>query len=116
MNILRTAFMIGSAVSAAKALGAFEQSNLDKVMDYAGLVRKPRGFARVLTPLGFVGIGAVIGAGTAVLVSPQLRGQVTQKLNQLRSEEGRQEAMGHGSSQRSNVTRDRPHMSSPTGS
>src|SRR5687768_16760448 len=94
MKLIKTALLIGTAagaVSAAKAFGAFEmlpKVNVDTMLDYAGLMRRPSGMSRVLGGVGMLGLGAAIGAGAAVMLSPSLRSSVIKKLEKVGEDAG----------------------------
>jgi len=81
MNFTKTALATGSAIGARKLIEAAENLELDDILRFIGLVRRPGSLSRILPAIGLVTVSAAVGAGAALLLAPssgtKLRARLT---------------------------------------
>lgn len=90
MKLIKTAMFIGSAMSAiaaAKKLSGFD--DVDSLLQAIGLSRRPSTLRRVAAPAAWIGLGAAVGAGTAVMLDPAIRENVIGRLGRVGKSVGR---------------------------
>jgi hypothetical protein len=70
MNVLKALGTLGSLVGAQQAAKAVHGFELNDLLGWVGLERRRSTSATILPAIGFVTLGAAIGAGIALLVAP----------------------------------------------
>ena len=70
MNFTKTALAMGSAIGARKLIEAAESLELEDILDFIGLERRPGSVSRILPAIGLVTVSAAVGAGAALLLAP----------------------------------------------
>ena len=70
MNFTKTALAMGSAIGVRKLIESAEGVNLDDLLNFIGLERRPGSASRLVPAIGLVIVSAAVGAGTALLLAP----------------------------------------------
>jgi len=89
MNIGKMALALGSAIGAREAVKAVQNLGSSDILGAIGLERRRSETGDVFTVLGWIGLGAVVGAGAALLFAPssgaELRSQLSDQLDSAKS-------------------------------
>jgi gas vesicle protein len=76
-------------IGAQRALSTVRDFDLNDALHLIGLSRRPTAMEQSLPVIGFVAIGAAIGAGTALLLAPcsgsELRGRISDRFSDAKS-------------------------------
>lgn len=70
------------------ALGSYIAKNYDvddfgRVLGMVGLQRRQGSFGRLFGSMGWAVVGAGVGAGVVLALSPELRGRISKRVNEL---------------------------------
>jgi hypothetical protein len=76
---------IGTAIAASRVAKSVSSIGLDDVLGTVGLSRRR---SHVLENIGLIALGAIVGAGTALLLAPASGRQTRQKIGQEASRLG----------------------------
>ena len=89
MNVSKALWTLGSMIGAQQAAKAVRGIELNDLLGYIGLERRPSAFARALPALGLVAVSAAIGAGAALLLAPssgeELRARLSDGLDDMKT-------------------------------
>ena len=89
MNLSKALWTLGSVIGAQQAAKAVRSVELNDLLGYIGLERRPSALARALPALGLVAVSAAIGAGAALLLAPssgeQLRARLSDGLDDVKT-------------------------------
>ena len=89
MNLSKALWTLGSVIGAQQAAKAVRSVELNDLLGYIGLERRPSAWARTLPALGLVAVSAAIGAGAALLLAPssgeQLRARLSDGLDDMKT-------------------------------
>ena len=108
MNLTRLALALGSA---ADSISSVQQMGVDDLLGLVGLARRHSAFGRVMPVVGLIGFGAVLGAGTALLLTPssgkEMRAKLSDKFDAAKSKvEGKLLAAEASASNAAHAARD----------
>jgi hypothetical protein len=80
-SFIRSALALGSMVGAQRALSTVREFDINDALHLIGLSRRPTALEQSLPAIGYVAVGAVIGAGTALLLAPCSGTDLRQRLS-----------------------------------
>jgi len=87
--LLRSVMLMGSAYGMRQAAKLVGDLDIDDYLGRVGLARKTSLGGQLLPAAGLVAIGALVGAGTALLLAPSsgtaLRSRVSGRVDELKS-------------------------------
>jgi len=81
MDLLKTAWAMGSALGMSELSKAIERVNVARVLGAAGLERKPSTLSQLLPVAGLITVSAAVGAGVALLLAPSSGSQLRARLS-----------------------------------
>ena len=82
MNFKKALITIGSLVGAQQAIGALRRLETNDLLGLIGVERRRSAAQSILPAVGWVSLGAAVGAGTALLVAPSSGAQLRQRLSE----------------------------------
>lgn len=89
MSFAKFALALGTTVGARQLLRSVQDFGPTDILRTVGLERRRSTLDRLLPALGWVGVGAAIGAGAALLMAPssgkELRGRVSQQIGEAKT-------------------------------
>ena len=81
MNVSKALWTLGSLIGAQQAARAVHGFELNDLLGLVGLERRRSTIQMILPAIGLVSLGAVVGAGTALLVAPSSGADLRQRLS-----------------------------------
>jgi hypothetical protein len=89
MNLSKALWTLGSVIGAQQAAKAVRGVELNDILGYIGLERRPSVFSRAFPALGLVVVSAAVGAGAALLLAPssgeELRARLSDGLDDVKN-------------------------------
>jgi hypothetical protein len=110
MNLSKIALLIGCAAAARKLFESGRHFDVDRALGGIGLARRHTASERILPVLAYVGLGAAVGAGVALIAAPssgrELRSRLGERLDEAkhRIQKRREELRGEQYSSSGNGT------------
>ena len=90
MNLSKIAMATGAAIATRQAVQGIQKFTVDDLLCGVGLERRRSPMSKLIPAVGWLGLGAVVGAGVALLCAPssgkELRSRVSDKLGQVKDE------------------------------
>lgn len=88
MKSSKIALAVGCALAANQLIKAARRLDLNRALGKIGLERRHTPSERLVPALGFVGVGALVGAGVALMMAPssgeQLRSRLSDRLDRAK--------------------------------
>jgi hypothetical protein len=88
METKKLLISLGTAIAASKLVKSVSSIEMDDVLGTVGLARRRSGGSDFLMGLGLVAAGAVVGAGTALLLAPSTGSETRRRLSDQASKLG----------------------------
>jgi len=82
MNIKKALWTIGSLIGAQQAMKAIRRLETNDLLGLVGAERRRSTAHSLLPAVGWVSLGAVVGAGTALLIAPSSGEELRQRLSE----------------------------------
>lgn len=82
MKFSNVLWSIGSLIGAQQAVKAARKFGVDDLLGFVGLQRRPAAAQLILPAIGLASLGAVVGAGAALLMAPSTGANLRQRLSE----------------------------------
>jgi len=82
MNISKALWAVGSLIGAQQAIKAARSFEANDLLGVIGLQRRRSAAQAILPAIGLISLGAVVGAGAALLIAPSTGSELRQRLSE----------------------------------
>jgi hypothetical protein len=81
MDFAKTILAIGSAIGIPELIKSAEGVELNDLLGFVGLERKPSSLAQIMPAIAMITVSAAVGAGVALLLAPSAGSKLRAKLS-----------------------------------
>ncbi len=82
MKFSKALWAIGSLIGAQQAVKVARRFEIDDLLGFIGLQRRPSAAQLILPAIGLASLGAVVGAGAALLMAPSTGADLRQRFSE----------------------------------